>query len=91
MDFGFYILDFRLIPGHSPLCPPPPLKPGDRVLAIAPSGALQEFTAFEQGIAIWRDRGYHTDLVPYWNARCGYLAGSDSQRREALEIGRAHV
>ena len=84
MDFDFDILDFRLIPGHSPLSFPPPLQSGDRVLVIAPSGALKEFTAFEQGVAIWRDRGYCTDLGPHWNARCGYLAGTDSQRRESL-------
>jgi muramoyltetrapeptide carboxypeptidase len=54
------------------------------VVAIAPSGALKELAAFEQGIAIWRDQGYPIDLAPHWNAHWGYLAGTDSQRRESL-------
>ncbi len=33
---------------------PPPLKPGDLLKVIAPSGALREFEAFEKGVEIWR-------------------------------------
>lgn len=64
--------------------PPPPLQLGDRVCAIAPSGALKEFDACQRGIAIWRSQGYRLELGDHWNARYGYLAGSDSQRRQAL-------
>jgi muramoyltetrapeptide carboxypeptidase len=63
---------------------PPPLKPGDLVQVIAPSGALKEFEAFEKGLAIWRSRGYRVELGSNWNARSGYLAGDDRQRRQAL-------
>lgn len=63
---------------------PPPLKPGDLLQAIAPSGALREFAAFERGLEIWRNRGYRVELASNWDSRCGYLAGTDKQRREAL-------
>ncbi len=63
---------------------PPSLKPGDRVKVIAPSGALRELEAFEQGLEIWRSQGYQVELASNWNTCHGYLAGSDSQRRQAL-------
>jgi muramoyltetrapeptide carboxypeptidase len=63
---------------------PPPLKPGDLVKVIAPSGALKEFEAFEKGLESWRSRGYRVELGSNWNARSGYLAGNDLQRRQAL-------
>ncbi|NET86574.1 MAG: LD-carboxypeptidase [Kamptonema sp. SIO1D9] len=63
---------------------PPPLKPGDRLRVITPSGTLRELEAFEKGVKIWRDRGYQIEYASHWDARCGYLAGKDSQRREAL-------
>ncbi len=63
---------------------PPPLKPGDLLRAIAPSGALREFEAFHKGIEIWRSRGYRVELQANWDAREGYLAGPDSERRYQL-------
>ena len=63
---------------------PPPLKPGDSLRVVAPSGTLREFERFEQGVEIWRSRGYQIELGSNWNARWGYLAGEDSQRRQAL-------
>ncbi len=60
---------------------PPPLKPGDLLRAIAPSGALREFEAFHKGIEIWRSRGYRVELQANWDAREGYLAVPDSERR----------
>ena len=63
---------------------PPYLQPGDLVIAIAPSGALKEFTALERGLEIWRSRGYRVELGSNWNAKYGYLAGEDRQRRQAL-------
>jgi muramoyltetrapeptide carboxypeptidase len=67
-----------------PCLSPPPLKPGDLLKVIAPSGALRELEAFEKGIAIWRSRGYRVELASNWDAKDGYLAGSDRQRRKAL-------
>ncbi len=64
--------------------PPPPLKPGDLLRVIVPSGALREFEAFQQGIAVWRSRGYKVELPSNWDAKDGYLAGSDSERRRQL-------
>ncbi|NEP49523.1 MAG: LD-carboxypeptidase [Moorea sp. SIO3C2] len=63
---------------------PPPLKPPDVLRVIVPSGTLREVDAFNQGIEIWRSRGYHIQLPQNWNAREGYLAGTDSQRRQQL-------
>ena len=67
------------------LCqPPPPLKPGDLLCVVAPSGALREFEAFEQGVEVWRSRGYRVELSPGYKERWGYLAGADEQRRQQL-------
>ncbi|NEP67266.1 MULTISPECIES: LD-carboxypeptidase [Moorena] len=63
---------------------PPPLKPPDVLRVIVPSGTLREVDAFNRGIEIWRSRGYHVQLPQNWNAREGYLAGTDSQRRQQL-------
>lgn len=63
---------------------PPPLKPPDVLRVIVPSGTLREVDAFNQGIEIWRSRGYHVQLPQNWNAREGYLAGTDNQRRQQL-------
>lgn len=67
------------------LCHPPfPLKPGDRLRVIAPSGTLRELGAFERGIEIWRSRGYRVELTPGFDDRWGYLAGTDANRRHQL-------
>ncbi len=63
---------------------PSPLQPGDLVKVIAPSGALKELGAFEQGLKIWRSRGYKVELGSNYSTRYGYLAGKDSQRRQDL-------
>ena len=66
---------------------PQPLTPGDRLWVIMPSGALREGTSFEQGIEIWRSRGYEVDLFDDYAAQWGYLAGTDKQRRLGLQEG----
>jgi muramoyltetrapeptide carboxypeptidase len=63
---------------------PPFLKPGDLVRVVATSGALKELEAFKKGVEIWRSRGYRIELGSNWNVRYGYLAGTDTQRRDAL-------
>lgn len=63
---------------------PPLLQPGDLVMAIAPSGAVKSTDALNQGIAIWRDRGYRVEMGQNYQSCCGYLAGSDRQRRTDL-------
>lgn len=67
-----------------PCYPPVPLKPGDLLSVIAPSGTLRELDAFQQGVAIWRSRGYQVELVPGFDDRWGYLAGTDANRRQQL-------
>lgn len=69
------------------LCaPPPPLQPGDRLRVVAPSGALRELTAFQQGVEIWRSHGYEVELPLAVDRRWGYLAGTDAERRMQLEL-----
>ncbi|HEY9610267.1 LD-carboxypeptidase [Allocoleopsis sp.] len=63
---------------------PPPLKPGDLLRVITPSGALREFEAFQKGVEIWRSKGYRVELQANWDAREGYLAGKDAERRQQL-------
>lgn len=64
---------------------PPPLRPGDCLWVITPSGTLQETEALEQGIQLWESRGYKLKLSPQMEGRWGYLAGTDRDRRQALE------
>ncbi|WP_346291690.1 LD-carboxypeptidase [Sphaerothrix gracilis] len=64
--------------------PPPPLTPGDRLCVVAPSGALRELEKFQQGVDVWRSRGYEIELIPGYDAQWGYLAGSDGDRRQQL-------
>ncbi|MGL5879997.1 MAG: S66 peptidase family protein [Xenococcaceae cyanobacterium] len=64
---------------------PQPLKPGDLLKVIAPSGALREFEAFEKGLQIWRSLGYRVELGSNWDSKDGYLAGNDRHRRDALQ------
>lgn len=64
---------------------PAPLRSGDLLRVIAPSGALRELTAFQQGVEVWRQRGYRVELTPGFDDRYGYLAGTDKHRRIQLE------
>ncbi len=63
---------------------PPPLKPGDLLRVIAPSGALREFEDFNQGVEIWRSHGYRVEITDNIDDRHGYLAGTDAHRRQQL-------
>jgi muramoyltetrapeptide carboxypeptidase len=65
--------------------PPAPLQPGDWLYVISPSGALRELDAFERGVEIWRSHGFQVKLCPGFDARWGYLAGTDEQRRQQLQ------
>lgn len=64
---------------------PAPLQPGDRLIAISPSGTLRDREAFMQGVVLWRQRGYQVELAPGFDGRWGYLAGTDLQRRNQLQ------
>ncbi|MCC5646179.1 LD-carboxypeptidase [Nostoc sp. CHAB 5824] len=65
---------------------PPPLKPGDLLRVIAPSGALREFEAFERSVEIWRSRDYRVEVSPQIDDKWGYLAGKDENRRQQLAV-----
>lgn len=66
----------------TPASIPPPLRRGDRVAVVAPSGPVPR-DRFAPGLAILRER---YDVV--WNERIfereGYLAGSDDARADEL-------
>ncbi|WP_341525300.1 LD-carboxypeptidase [Nostoc sp. UHCC 0302] len=63
---------------------PAPLKPGDLLRVIAPSGALRELEAFGRSLEIWRSRGYKIEIFPKIDDKWGYLAGTDENRRNQL-------
>jgi len=63
---------------------PQSLQPGDLLRVVAPSGALRELEAFQNGVNIWRSRGYRVEVIPEIEDRWGYLAGRDENRRNHL-------
>lgn len=58
------------------------LQPGDRLRVITPSGALRDLERFEQGLEIWRSRGYDLELTAGYDHQWGYLGGTDQARRD---------
>jgi muramoyltetrapeptide carboxypeptidase len=63
---------------------PLPLKNGDLLRVISPSGRLRDRASFDRGIEIWRDRGYRVEVASDIEANWGYLAGTDLGRRAQL-------
>ncbi|MEH2373335.1 S66 peptidase family protein [Nostoc sp.] len=63
---------------------PPPLKPGDLLRVIAPSGALRELEPFGRSVEIWRSHGYQVEISPKIDDKWGYLAGTDEDRHNQL-------
>ncbi len=64
---------------------PPPLKPGDELAVVAPSGALRESAALQASLALWEGQDYRIKLMRGFDARWGYLAGTDAHRRQQLQ------
>lgn len=62
--------------------PFPPLRPGDRVAAVAPAGPFDQ-SALEAGLAVLGER-YAVHYEPGIFARHRYLAGSDARRLAEL-------
>ncbi len=61
-----------------------PLRPGDEVLAIAVSSAVEDTEKFNNGLKIFESWGLkcnHTNLI---KRRWGYLAGNDESRHQDL-------
>jgi muramoyltetrapeptide carboxypeptidase len=69
-----------------PFLLPPTLKPDDLLYVIAPSGTLREReqATFQQGLDLWRSRGYQLKLSAGFDGQAGYLAGTDPDRRQQL-------
>jgi muramoyltetrapeptide carboxypeptidase len=72
------------IPMIYPCVPPLPLKKGDLLRVIAPSGRLRETGSFLAGVEIWRQQGYRVQIDRDGTEGWGYLAGTDEQRRQSL-------
>ncbi len=63
---------------------PPPLRPGDTIALVTTSSPLPEPATVQRVIGAVEARGYRVALSPNFNARHGYLAGSDRQRADDL-------
>ncbi len=65
---------------------PAPLRPGDTLRVITPSGPLASLGNIQAGVDIWRSRGIQIDLGPDSDLErtYGYLAGTDADRRHQL-------
>jgi muramoyltetrapeptide carboxypeptidase len=64
---------------------PEPLKLGDRLTVVSPSGSLRELADLQKGVEIWRSWGYEVTFSQGYENREGYLAGTDQQRRQDLK------
>jgi muramoyltetrapeptide carboxypeptidase len=62
---------------------PPPLKRGDKIGVVAPSGAVDE--RLHAGISSLVREGFQIELADGINERKGYLAGEKEKRARALE------
>ncbi len=58
---------------------PPPLRPGDRIGVVAPSGMVLK-ERLDRGLAYLRGRGYDPVPAPHLLDRLAYLAGPDAVR-----------
>lgn len=74
------LTDTRMHIGKSPQ----PLRVGDRLRVVAPSGLLRDPNVIESGIVRWEARGYRVERSPGVKGRWGYLAGSDDARRSEI-------
>ena len=63
---------------------PVPLRPGDRVALVAPSGVVEP-EHVDAGAAVLRDWGQEPVEMPHVRARHGHMAGNDDQRRADLQ------
>ena len=66
-----------------PLHRPERLRPGDTVGVVSPASP-SDSRALAEGIAAIEDLGFRTKLAPGFSSVRGYLAGSDSERCDAL-------
>jgi len=68
-----------------PCLPPEPLKPGDLLRVVVPSGAVREMELFNKGVEIWRSHGFRVEVPQGFDRRWGYLAGNDADRRQQFQ------
>jgi muramoyltetrapeptide carboxypeptidase len=66
---------------------PAPLRPGDSIAVVAPSGAFDRASA-ERGIA-WLEKRYRVRYRASMFSSLGYLAGSDQRRIAELNVALA--
>ena len=63
---------------------PPPLRPGDRVVVLAPASAPRDLNDFERGLARLREMDYQVEVHFDPREQRGYLAASDTRRLDLL-------
>lgn len=59
---------------------PEPLKPGDTIGLVSPAGSLYEEAPYRQAVHLLQSLGFQVKCGRYWEAKWGYLAGTDEQR-----------
>ena len=63
---------------------PPLLKQGDTIGILAPSGAMDDDTNLKRAVKFFENRGYKIKLSDNIYSKSRYLAGTDSERLNAL-------
>ncbi|MCS7018839.1 MAG: LD-carboxypeptidase [Cytophagales bacterium] len=59
---------------------PPLLKSGDTIGLISPAGSLYEHAPYQQAVQLLQSLNFQVKCGRYWQAKNGYLAGTDQQR-----------
>lgn len=63
---------------------PPLLKDGDTIGILATSGAMEDDTSLKRAVTFFENKGYKVKLSDNVYSKNRYLAGSDSERLDAL-------
>ena len=72
-------------PDNHKLIHPPRLNPGETIGIVAPAGAFDR-EIFNQGLNTLKSMGFHTRVPDEIFDKTGYLAGSDAQRAELVNL-----
>ena len=70
---------------HETFIQPPFLRPGSRILILAPAGSFQDSDALQKAIEWAEARGWIVEVHPQTFRRFGSLAGRDNERLHALQ------
>lgn len=65
---------------------PAPLRSGDTVMFVAPSGALKNTLGLKEQEEKWRSMGFRVVMPQHLDRRLSYLAGTDDERADELNL-----